>query len=144
MTPQEVALVQSSFALVAPNADRVAALFYDRLFQQNPALRPLFKSDLSEQGRKLMAMLTTVVKGLSDLPAIVPAAQSLARRHVGYGVRPEHYPPVGAALLWTLEQGLGSQFTEETRAAWTHAYGTLAEVMIEAARAEDELNARAG
>lgn len=134
MTPKEIALVQSSFAVLAPNADRAAALFYDRLFQQHPALRPLFKSDLKEQGRKLMATLAVVVKGLTDLPAIVPVAQSLARRHVGYGVQPEHYAQVGAVLLWTLEQGLGEHFTTETKAAWTHAYGTLAEVMIDAAR----------
>jgi len=130
-TPQEIALVQQSFAKVAPHAEAVAALFYQRLFTLDPTLQALFKSDLKAQGRKLMQMLTAVVNGLGQLESLVPVAQALARRHVGYGVQPAHYGTVGAALLDTLAQGLGAEFTPEVKEAWTKVYGVLANVMIE-------------
>jgi len=133
MTPTDITLVQTTFAKVAPAAKDVAALFYGRLFELEPALRPMFKTDLAEQGAKLMAMLAAVVKGLDDLGALVPVAQNLARRHVHYGVQPEHYAVVGAALLWTLQQGLGSEFTPAVASSWTTAYETLSGVMVAAA-----------
>ena len=135
LSAADVALIQQSFAQVAPIAETAAALFYDRLFSIAPEVKPLFKSDLKEQGRKLMAMLATVVDGLSDLGAVVPAAEELARRHVGYGVEPRHYEPVGEALIWTLKEGLGDAFTPDVRAAWLSAYAVLSGVMIKAASA---------
>jgi hemoglobin-like flavoprotein len=108
MTPEQIAQVQQSFAKVAPIADEAAALFYSRLFEIAPELRPLFRGDMAEQCRKLMATLAIVVHGLTRLDAILPAASALAKRHVGYGVKADHYAPVGAALLWTLERGLGA------------------------------------
>jgi nitric oxide dioxygenase len=133
MLPSQVELIQSSFAKVAPISEAAAGLFYGRLFEIAPEVKPLFKGDMSEQGRKLMATLAVVVKGLSNLDAVVPAAQVLAKRHVAYGVTEAHYAPVGAALLWALEQGLGDAFTPEVKAAWAEAYGLLASVMIAAA-----------
>ena len=133
MTPEQIDLVQNSFKLVAPIAEDAAALFYDRLFTLDPALRPLFKNDMKEQGRKLMQALSIVVKGLKRLDTILPAVQDLGRRHVHYGVRDEHYDTVGAALLWTLTQGLGDAFTPEVEDAWATAYGLLAGAMKEAA-----------
>jgi len=135
MTPVHVALVQSSFQKVVPIAPQAADLFYARLFELAPEVRVLFKGDLKDQGRKLMAMLATVVNGLDRLDTIVPAAQALAKRHVGYGARDAHYTVVGAALLDTLEKGLGDDFTPEVREAWSVAYGTLSGVMIEAQKA---------
>jgi hemoglobin-like flavoprotein len=133
MTPEQVVLVQQSFAQVAPIADKAAEIFYDRLFEVAPAVKPLFSGDMAEQRRKLMATLAAVVGGLSDLPSVLPAASALAKRHVGYGARPEHYPVVGDALLWTLARGLGPQWTPEVAAAWTAAYATLSGFMIEQA-----------
>ena len=133
MTPEQIALVQTSFERVAPNADAVAALFYERLFELDPALRPLFRGDLREQGRKLMAMLHLVVRSLDRLDELVPAVEALGRRHVAYGVRDAHYATVGGALLWTLQQGLRPAFTPATREAWTAAYTLLAGVMQDAA-----------
>ena len=133
MTPMQIALVQSSFEKVVPIASGAAALFYRRLFETAPEVRPLFKSDMDEQGRKLMATLGAVVRSLDRLDAILPTAAALAIRHVDYGVRPEHYTPVGAALLWTLEQGLGPHFTPEVAEAWGDAYATLSGAMIAAA-----------
>lgn len=133
MTPSQIDLIQDSFRKVLPISDQAAALFYGRLFEIAPEVKPLFKGDMSVQGAKLMATLGVVVAGLRDLPSIVPAAEALARKHVGYGVKDAHYAPVGAALLWTLEQGLGDAFTPEVKAAWTEAYTLLSTVMIRAA-----------
>lgn len=127
--------MQSSFAKVLPIAPQAAEIFYSRLFELAPQVRTLFKGDMKEQGRKLMAMLATVVNGLTRLETIVPAAQQLAVRHAAYGVRPEHYSVVGAALLDTLDKGLGDDFTTEVRDAWSSAYGLLSNVMIEAQKA---------
>ena len=129
MTPEQVALVQRSFAEVEPIADRAADLFYDRLFERAPAVRPLFPDDMSDQKRKLMQMLETAVKNLHQVEQI------LGRKHVGYGAKPEHYDTVGEALLWTLEQGLGPAFTPPVKAAWASTYQTLAGVMQDAAAA---------
>src|SRR5260370_40356496 len=110
MTPEQVKLVQDSFAKIVPIADKAADLFYDRLFAIAPQLRSMFPDDLSGQKQKLMQMIATAVTNLHQLQTIIPAVQELGKRHVGYGVTDEHYEPVGAALLWTLEQGLGAAF----------------------------------
>jgi hemoglobin-like flavoprotein len=133
MTPAQVADVQQSFAQLRPQADTVAARFYQRLFTLDPSVRRLFPDDLTAQGRKLMDMLGFVVHGLPRVDTILPAVQALGRRHVQYGVQPEHYQTVGAALLWTLEQELGAAWTPEVREAWTTAYTVLAELMTTAA-----------
>ena len=130
MTPADVALVKSSFESVKPIAADAAALFYGRLFEIAPEVKPLFKGDIKEQGKKLMTTLAVVVNGLDNLPSILPAASALAKKHVGYGVKPGHYAPVGAALLWTLERGLGAAWTPQLAAAWTGAYTTLSGFMI--------------
>lgn len=130
MTPSQVSLVQSSFNKVAPIADQAAEIFYGRLFEIAPQVKPLFSGDMAKQRRALMGTLAVVVNGLSDLPSILPAASTLAKRHVGYGVQPDHYPVVGDALLWTLQKGLGDDWTAETAEAWTTAYGTLSGYMI--------------
>jgi nitric oxide dioxygenase len=130
MTPDQVSLVQDSFAKVVPIADQAAVIFYDRLFEIAPQMRPMFKGDMAEQRRKLIAMLSTVVTGLSKLETILPAASALATRHVAYGAQPAHYPVVGAALLWTLEKGLGEAWTPDVADAWAEVYGTLSGYMI--------------
>jgi nitric oxide dioxygenase len=114
MTPDQIALVQQSFQKVAPNALGAAALFYNRLFETAPQLKALFRGDMTEQHKKLMATLAIVVNGLDKLETVLPTASLLARRHVGYGVTPEHYTLVGSALLWTLEGGLGPDWNEGT------------------------------
>lgn len=133
MTPHQIILVQASWEKCVPIADQAAALFYGRLFELDPSLKPMFKSDIKEQGRKLMQMITVAVRGLNDLGKLVPAVQDLGRRHVGYGVQDSHYDTVGTALLWTLEKGLGEAFTAETKEAWTAVYTVLATTMKNAA-----------
>ena len=130
MNAAQMKLVQDSFAKVAPISAQAAMLFYDRLFEVAPGVKAMFPADMTEQRKKLMATLAVVVGGLSNLEAVLPAASALAKRHVSYGAKPEHYPVVGGALLWTLEKGLGDAWTPEVAAAWTAAYGTLSGYMI--------------
>lgn len=133
MTPEQIDLVQTSWAKVAPIADQAADIFYDRLFEIAPEARPLFAEDMTKQKRALMGMLATAVNGLNRLDTILPAVQALGERHVGYGATDEHYDLVAAALLFTLRKGLGDGFTADVEEAWTQAYVTLASVMMDAA-----------
>ncbi|MDO9560082.1 MAG: globin family protein [Bradyrhizobium sp.] len=130
MNSTQVKLVQESFAKVVPISEAAAVIFYDRLFEVAPAVKAMFPDDMSGQRKKLMMMLAAVVNGLGNLESILPAASALAKRHVDYGARPEHYPVVGGALLWTLEKGLGEAWTPDVAEAWTAAYGTLSGYMI--------------
>jgi len=134
VTNTQKVLVQESFAAVMPIADDAAALFYRRLFELDPSLQRMFKGDMTEQRRKLVQMLTAAVKGLDRLDQLVPVVEELGRRHVGYGVANAHYDTVGAALLWTLEKGLGNAFTPEVKDSWIAVYGLLAGTMKNAAK----------
>jgi hemoglobin-like flavoprotein len=137
MTPTQVELIRTSWTAVEPIGDLAATLFYDRLFALDPTIERLFRrTDMGRQKTVLMQTLTVVVKSLDRLDELAPAIEALGRRHAGYGVREDHYDTVGAALLWTLSQGLGDGFTPELEAAWTDAYTTLASVMIGAAEGE--------
>jgi nitric oxide dioxygenase len=141
METQEIALIQRTFAEVKPISEQAASLFYGRLFEIAPETKPLFKGDMAEQGRKLMGTLAYVVHGLADLPSILPAASELAKRHVAYGVTPAHYSPVGEALLWTLEQGLGPKWTPDAKEAWGKAYITLSNYLISEAYGPQDVSA---
>lgn len=136
LTPDLIDLVQSSFAKVVPIADVAADLFYNRLFEIAPEVKPFFRHDMQKQGRKLMTTLGLVVGSLKDLDAILPAVKALAVKHVGYGVVPAHYEHVGDALIWTLEKGLGENFSPEARSAWLATYTALSNVMIAEAYGE--------
>jgi len=129
LTANDIALIRASFARVASIQGTVSDIFYDHLFAVSPKLRELFPADLREQKRKLMQMMSTAVGGLNDLNALVPAVKALGARHCGYGVTTEHYRLVADALLWTLELGLGPDFTPEVRSAWTKVYQVLAATM---------------
>jgi hemoglobin-like flavoprotein len=138
MTPEQIHHVQSSWALVRPIQAAAADLFYGRLFELAPEVRPLFKRDIHVQGAMLMQTLAHVVASLGHLDEVLPVAAQLARRHVDYGVMPQHYDSVGTALIWTLEQGLGEAFTPAARQGWTAAYGALAGAMKAAAYPQQE------
>ncbi|ODV01118.1 MAG: hemin receptor [Thiobacillus sp. SCN 63-57] len=135
MTPENIALVKTSWQQVLPIQKAAAELFYGRLFELDPSLRPLFRGDMAEQGRKLMTMINTVVMSLDRLGPMLGAIEDLGRRHVAYGVTEAHYDTVGSALIWTLGKGLGEQFTSAVQAAWAEAYTTLASAMKQAATA---------
>jgi hemoglobin-like flavoprotein len=133
MTPIQVAIVEQTWQQVLPIKEQAARLFYGKLFEMDPTLNMLFKGDMMEQGRKLMSMINTAVNGLGRIAALVPAVQELGRRHANYGVQDGDYATVGAALLWTLQEGLGGAFTPAAKDAWTAAYGVLADTMKQAA-----------
>jgi hemoglobin-like flavoprotein len=130
MLPAQKQLVRSTWAQVVPMADEAAALFYQRLFEIDPSTRPLFRAtDMVQQRKKLLQVLGVAVSSLDNLGSLLKTVADLGRRHAGYGVRDEHYDSVGAALLWTLQQGLGSAWTPEVAAAWTETYKLLSGVM---------------
>ena len=131
MNAEQVELVQQSFEKVVPIAGTAATLFYDRLFETTPGVKELFKGDMERQKTVLMQTLGVVVRGLNQPETILPAVKSLAERHKDYGVQPEHFQSVGASLLWTLEKGLGDDYTPEVHEAWVAAYTLLSDVMIE-------------
>ncbi len=136
MTPQQLELVQRSWEQVVPIAKDAAKLFYGRLFEVAPSVRKLFKGDIEEQGKKLMMVVTTVVRGLKQFDKLEKTVWQLGRRHVAYGTEDGHYAVVADTLLWTLEQGLGAGFTPEVKAAWQEALNTIAGVMIGGAHFE--------
>lgn len=133
MTPLQIELVRVTWRRVQPLREAAATLFYGRLFELAPEVQPLFKRDLGSQGAMLMAALDTVVGALDRPDQLLPLAERLACRHVGYGVEPQHYDTVGEALLWTLAQGLGDDFTPAAAEAWRTAYAALAGAMKRAA-----------
>lgn len=135
MTPDQIALVKSNWSQVEPIADTAAGLFYGRLFELDPSLRPLFKKDISDQKKKLMQTLGFAVSSLSNLQDLLPVVRQLGKRHIGYKVEDAHYDTVAAALLWTLEKGLGPAWTPESKAAWVAVYTALAGAMKEGAKA---------
>ena len=137
MTPKQITIVRESWAKVKPIAPQAAKIFYDTLFEMDPDLKPLFSDDITEQGKKLMTMLDTAVSLLDNPDKLTPALQQLGERHVKYNVRPEHYNTVGAALLKTLETGLGKEFTATVKRAWTALYKVVSTTMIDAANASD-------
>jgi len=133
VTPEQIKIIKLTFSQAVTNKDAVGRMFYDRLFAVAPEARALFKGDIDDQSRKLMDTLALAVGMLRDMPTLIPTLETLAVRHVAYGVKDEHYDLVGQVLLWTLEQGLGPAFTSDAKAAWTALYGTVAGVMRKAA-----------
>lgn len=135
MTPQQIEIIRDTWRRVLPIGDAAAELFYSRLFEIDPGVRPLFaRVAMPEQRQKLLQTLNSVIEAVDDLDSVVPAIRELGRRHVGYGVTEAHYDSVGGVLLWTFEKGLGEAWTEEAAEAWTSAYALIAATMIEAAR----------
>lgn len=144
MTPADQQLIRTSWAAVEPIADQAATLFYARLFELDPRISELFRhTDMDKQRKVLMQTLAVVVRSIDRLDQVVPAVEALGRRHAGYGVEVEHFATVGSALLWTLEQGLGDDFTAQTALAWADAYRRLSSVMIEAMQESELESAKA-
>ena len=134
MTPQQIDLVRSSFALVQPIAPQAAEIFYTHLFAADPSLRPLFRGDMAHQGERLMGMIGSALTLLDRPAALGSVLHLLGSRHKGYGVQDKHYATVGGALIKTLEQGLGEAFTGEVRGAWVELYGVISRTMLEGTR----------
>ncbi|MEW8323053.1 MAG: globin family protein [Candidatus Thiodiazotropha taylori] len=133
MTPEQITHVKSSWSKVEPIADQAAALFYARLFEVYPEVKPYFKGDMEAQGKKLMSMIGTAVGSLDNLEPLLPVIRESGKRHAEYGVQAVDYDKVADALLWTLGEGLGDAFTDEVKDAWVVTYTALAGVMKEGA-----------
>jgi hemoglobin-like flavoprotein len=132
MTPAQTATIRRQFGQIAPRKEEFAALFYDRLFDGDPTIRPMFPADMRPQRVKLVQALAHVILSLDNLEAVIDDVRELGMRHVGYGVRPDHYNAVGEALLATLAEMLGDSFDDFAQAAWALAYGIIADAMVEA------------
>lgn len=141
LTSRQIALVEESFARVAPISDLAAELFYSRLFATAPELQPMFAGDMVRQGEKLIATIAVVVGALRRLDEVAPTLRELGAGHAAHGVTPAHYEPVRSALLHTLESALGDAFTPEARAAWTAIYDFISSEMIGAVPAAAEIAA---
>ena len=126
--------MRASFDRVWAVSSLIASLFYDRLFEIAPQVRPLFSGDLDEQKRNFMSTLAVIVGSLDDGTRLLPLTDRLAQPHRDYGIRPAHYAFVGDALLWSLQQGLGTEWTPSVAASWNKAYATVSRLMIENSR----------
>jgi hemoglobin-like flavoprotein len=133
MTERHIEAIRNTFGMIEPTANTAMVAFYERMFELDPSMRRLFRVTVEEQGKKLAQVIAIVVKSLDRMEEILPAVRELGARHTQYGVTEQHYATGGAALLWTLEQGLGAAFTEEVKESWSLAYGTLIGVMMESA-----------
>jgi hemoglobin-like flavoprotein len=133
MTERQIEAIRSTFRMIEPTANSAMVAFYERMFELDPTMRPMFRITVEEQGKKLAQVIAIVVKSLDRMEEILPAVRELGARHGQYGVTEQHYATGGAALLWTLEQGLGEAFTEEVKESWSLAYRTLTGAMMESA-----------
>jgi hemoglobin-like flavoprotein len=129
MTSDQIELVRISFSKIQPVVEEAAVLFYARLFECDPSLRPLFQTDIREQGRKLMDIIGFAVDRLDEAEKLTPTLRELGARHVEYGVKEDHYDVVGDALLWTLRKALKDEYTDEMNKAWAALYSFLSESM---------------
>ena len=134
MTPEQIHLVKDSWAKLLPVQEDAAEIFYHRLFDIHPEVKPYFKGNMKEQGKKLITMIDTTVSSLDNLDALMKPLKQSGKAHEGYDVKPEDYDKVSDALLWTLEKELGDDFTAETSEAWAVAYTVISSVMIDGAR----------
>ena len=135
MTPEQITLVQSSFTRLGPDLPTVTARFYQELFQRDPALRPLFTTDMAEQRVKFAQKLTEIVQSIPRLDQLLVHTRALGARHVGYGVRATDYQTVGDSLIAAIAAVLGEEFDAATREAWVLAFNIVAETMLEGAAA---------
>jgi hemoglobin-like flavoprotein len=134
MNAQKIALVQNTFDKVEPIAQQTGELFYQRLFEMDPTIRPLFKGDIKTQALMLMTVIGLAVRGLDRPQSVQEAVNALGHRHSSYGVGYGDYNTFGAALIWALEQSMGSDFTPEVKEAWVEAYGVLSDAMKKATK----------
>ncbi len=141
LTPDETELIRNSFRIVSQDSPQAANRFYRILFERSPHLRHMFLNDMEQQGGMLMSKLGLIVAELQNIPGLVPVLEDLALRHVAYGVKPQHYPLVGDALLQMLAEVLAEDFTPATRAAWVKAYDDVSRLMIRSAYSHEVIPA---
>jgi hemoglobin-like flavoprotein len=127
-------LLESSFQAVVLHGEAFVTAFYERLFTRFPETRAFFAAtDMSELRKKLQQTLALIVQNLQHPEVLDSMLRELGQRHVTYGIRPEHYPLVGTALLETFEDFLGKHWTQEHHDAWVKAYETVSSLMLQGA-----------
>ena len=133
LSKDEIALLRDSFSLLHREEQAASERFYRRLFEIAPELRSMFPADMSEQSMKFMSTLGVILDHLDRPAALEPYLDNLAKGHRAYGVKPEHFPPMGQALIDTMREALGDEFPKDADAAWKEAYDQLAQEMIKRA-----------
>ena len=133
MTPAQLELVRASYATLPEGGAAMAADFYRNLFEIAPETRELFATDPAVMAVKFSAELAAIVEAITSYETFAPRVSELAVRHIGYGVRPQHYRTVGQALIRALAAHLDEDWDEELEAAWRRAYNLVSEVMMAAA-----------
>ena len=132
MKPEQIKLVKKTWKiLMGINPTIIGDAFYSKLFTDHPAIRKLFPSDMNQQYIKLVDMLTSIIMNLDHLESVSEEIIAMSNRHTGYGVKPAHYEMVGSALLWTLQKGLGAEWSNDIENAWIACYQSLADTMIQ-------------
>jgi hemoglobin-like flavoprotein len=132
MKPEQIKLVKKTWKiLMGINPTIIGDAFYSKLFTDHPAIRKLFPSDMNQQYIKLVDMLTSIIMNLDHLESVSEEIIAMSNRHTGYGVKPAHYEMVGSALLWTLQKGLGAEWSDDIENAWIACYQSLADTMIQ-------------
>lgn len=126
-------LLNASLEVVADRADALIASFYDRLFNEYPAVRPMFPANMDAQHDKLLGAIVALVTHYEDPEALRPTLLALGAKHDGWGVQPEHYTAVAGCLLATLRDYAGDAFTPEVEGAWVRAYTFAAGTMMQGA-----------
>lgn len=132
MKPEQIKLVKKTWKiLMGINPTIIGDAFYSKLFTDHPAIRKLFPSDMNQQYIKLVDMLSSIIMNLDHLESVSEEIIAMSNRHTGYGVKPAHYEMVGSALLWTLQKGLGAEWSDDIENAWIACYQSLADTMIQ-------------
>ncbi len=132
MKPEQIKLVKKTWKiLMGVDPAIIGDAFYSKLFSDHPYIRKLFPKDMNQQYIKLVEMLTSIIMNLENSETVSPDIEAMAKRHTAYGVKPVHYEMVGTALLWTLKQGLGTEWNHDIENAWIECYTSLSDVMIQ-------------
>lgn len=138
MTQSEKQMIRDSYEQIRTYQESVFMLFYGRMFQLDPSIKPMFKNDMREQSKKLVDTLDILVGSLDGLEKLLPAVRELGRSHAGYGVKPHHYETLASAMLWAFGQALSGSFPPEVRAAWRKVLELVSSEMIAAGNSVEE------
>ncbi len=131
MTTQQIQLVKYTWATLREvDPALLGEVFFGSLFLKNPSLRRLFPPSMNAHYPKFVQMLSLLVMQLDQPADMLSELEQMARKHLDYGVKPAHYAPVGKALLWTLERGLGTDWNPDVQTAWEACYERITDVML--------------
>jgi len=143
LTDNEIKIIKASTPALAEYGEQITGRFYQILLEKNPELKNIFNMTNQKSGNQKHALAMAVYafsKYVDDLSVILGDVERIAQKHASLGIKAEHYPLVGSALLEAIEEILNPG--EEVISAWASGYGVLANVFIEREKALYEENAK--